>query len=103
MTNSAKIASIVTDDTAASVALAIFTDLSLDVAFLDDFAVAYDATVDDDLITITDKFTGTRTNLADTGTTGFTVATTQEGAAGRSVYAKASAGEIETLISIMPG
>ena len=103
MTNSAKIASIVTDDTAAAVALAIFTDLSLDVAFLDDFAVAYDATVDDDLITITDKFTGTRTNLADTGTTGFTVATTQEGAAGRSVYAKSSAGEIETLISIMPG
>ena len=51
----------------------------------------------------TDIITGTRTNIADTGLTGFTVATTQEGAAGRSVYAKASAGEIECLVAIMPG
>ena len=103
MTNSAEIISIVTDDTAASVALAIFTDLSADTAFLEDFTVTYDALTDDDFLTITDNFTGTRTNLADTGTTGFTVATTQEGAAGRSVYAKASAGSIECKIGIMPG
>ena len=103
MTNSAEIISIITNDTAAAVALAIFTDLSADTAFMEDFTVAYDAEVDDDFLTITDNFTGTRTNLADTGTTGFTVATTQEGAAGRSVYAKASAGSIETLIAIMPG
>jgi len=103
MTNSAEIISIVTDDTAAAVALAIFTDLSADTAFLEDFTVTYDADTDDDFLTITDNFTGVRTNIADTGTTGFTVATTQEGAAGRSVYAKASAGEIETLIAIMPG
>jgi len=103
MTNSAEIISIVTNDTAAAVALAIFTDLSADTAFLEDFTVTYNALTDDDFLTITDNFTGTRTNLADTGTTGFTVATTQEGAAGRSVYAKASAGEIETLIAIMPG
>ena len=101
-TNSAKVSSIVTNDTAAAVALAIFTDLSVDTGFLEDFRVTYDATVDDDLVTITDNFTGVRTNIADTGVTGFTVATTQEGAVGRSVYAKASAGEIEALISIMP-
>ena len=101
-TNSAKVSSIVTNDTAAAVALAIFTDLSVDTAFLEDFRITYDATVDDDLLTITDNFTGVRTNIADTGATGFTVATTQEGAAGRSVYAKASAGEIEALISVMP-
>lgn len=101
-TNSAKVSSIVTNDTAAAVALAIFTDLSVDTGFLEDFRVTYDATVDDDLVTITDNFTGVRTNIADTGVTGFTVATTQEGAVGRSVYAKASAGEIEALISVMP-
>jgi len=101
-TNSAKISSIVTDNTAAEVALAIFTDLSVDTGFLEDFRITYDATVDDDLLTITDNFTGTRTNIADTGATGFTVATTQEGAAGRNVYAKASAGEVEALISVMP-
>jgi len=103
MTNSAEIISIVTNNTAAAVALAIFTDLSADTAFLEDFTVTYDALVDDDFLTITNNFTGTRTNLADTGTTGFTVATTQEGAAGRSVYAKASAGSIECKIGIMPG
>jgi hypothetical protein len=101
-TNSAKVSSIVTDDNAAAVALAIFTDLSVDAGFLEDFRITYDATVDDDLVTITDNFTGVRTNIVDTGATGFTVATTQEGAVGRSVYAKASAGEIEALISVMP-
>ena len=100
--SSVEITSIVTDDTAAAVALAIYTDLIADTAFMTDFDVAYDATADDDFITITDKFTGTRTNLADTGTTGFTVATTQEGAAGRSVHIKASVGVIETTIAVMP-
>ena len=102
-TNSAEIISIVTNDTAAAVALAIFTDLSANTDFLEDFSITYDATADDDFLTITDNFTGTRTNIADTGSTGFTVATTQEGAAGRSVYAKASADEIECLVAIMPG
>ena len=100
-TNSVEITSIVTDDTAASVALAIYTDLIASTEFTADFDVAYDATVDDDLITITDKFLGNRTNIA-AGTSGFTVATTQAGATGRSVYAKSSAGEIEALIAVMP-
>lgn len=98
----AEITSILTNDTAAAVALAIYTDLIADEAFMADFDVEYDATVDDDFITITDKFPGTRTNIADTGTTGFTVATTQGGATGRSVYAKSSAGEVEALIAVMP-
>lgn len=100
--SAAEIKSIVTDDTAASVALAIYTDLIADEAFMADFTVTYDATVDNDFITITDNFTSIRTNIADTGTTGFTVATTQEGAVGRTVSAKSSTGEIDALISVMP-
>lgn len=101
-TNSAEIISIFTNDTAAAVALAIFTDLSANTDFLDDFSIAYDAEADGDFLTITDNFTGTRTNIADTGSTGFTVATTQEGATGRSVYVKSSVGSIECLIAVMP-
>lgn len=101
-TNAAKISSIVTDNTAAEVALAIVTDLQANEAFAADFTVTTYSAPNDDLITITNNFTGARTNLADTGLTGFAVATTQEGAAGRSVYAKSSAGLIDALIAIMP-
>jgi len=101
-TNSAKVSSIVTNDDAAAVALAWFTDLTANTAFREDFTIAYDAEADDDFLTITDNFTGVRTNIIDAGSTGFTVATTVEGAVGRSVYAKASVGEIECLIAIMP-
>ena len=97
-----EITGIVTDDTAAAVALAIYTELVADTAFAADFDVSYDAAVDDDFITITDKFTGTRTDLADTGTTGFTVATTQAGAASRAVHIKSSTGIIDTMVAVMP-
>lgn len=81
MNDSVEVTGIVTDDTAAAVAAAIYAALIADADFMADFYVEYDAATDDDLITITDRYTGTRTNLADTGSTGFTVATTQAGAA----------------------
>lgn len=100
-TNSAKVSSIIEDDTAAAVANAIFVDLSNDTAFTADFELFYDSTVDDDLITIVDRFTGNRTDIS-AGTSGFTVAKTQDGGTGRSVYAKTTAGDVECLIAIMP-
>ena len=100
-TNSIEITGVATDDTAATVASVTATELAASAEFSADFDVSYDATADDDLITITDKFNGTRTNIA-AGTSGFTVATTQGGAAGRSLYAKASAGSMECLVAVMP-
>lgn len=88
--SSVEVTGIATDDTAADVAAAIYAALAASTAFLADFDVAYDASVDDDLITITDKHTGTRTDLTDTGTTGFTVATTQAGAASSTIHVKST-------------
>jgi len=104
-TSSVEITSIVTDATAAAVALAIYTDLIADADFLLDFSVAYDASVDDDFITITDKHTGTRVDLTDGaggGATGFTLATTQAGAAfAPSIYIK-SIGVSELVVAVSP-
>lgn len=101
-TSYAEITSVAADDTAAAVAAAIANDLQNNADFSIDFTVEYDATVDDDLITITDNFIGTRTDIT-ANTSGFTVAKTQDGVAtGRSVYAKSDSGEVEALISVMP-
>jgi hypothetical protein len=54
-----------------------------------------------DLVTLTDKFTGTRTNIADTGSTGFTLTTTQSGGANPTIYLK-STGVSYATVSIAP-
>lgn len=81
---------ITTGDSAATVASALYDALVADAAFSALFSVAYDAATDDDFVTITDKTIGARTNIADTGSTGFTLATTQAGAAAPSVYLKST-------------
>ena len=97
---SLEVSGVATDDDAAAVALATYNAMTASAEFLEDFSVAYDATTDDDLITITDLFNGVRSSAG--VTSGFTVTATQEGAAPRDVYAKAESGEIDAFISIMP-
>ena len=105
-TNSVEISSILLNDTAAAVAAAIVNDLSASTAFTNDFTIAYNAAVDDDLITITDKTIGVRTSIADATApddTGFTFATTQTGTAvTRVIYLKSDSVDIEAGISVMP-
>lgn len=105
-TNSVEISSIKLDDTPAQVAAAIVNDLSANTAFTSNFDIYYDAAVDDDLITITDRGIGVRTDIAD-GTapadTGFTFATTQTGTTvTRVIYLKSDSVDIEAGISVMP-
>lgn len=77
--NEISVSTDLTDATAAAVAAAFYAAMVANTTFMALFNVAYDADVDDDLITITDKNTGTRTDITDTGSTGFTLATTQQG------------------------
>ena len=104
--NSVEISSILLNDTAAQVAAAIANNLSASTAFTNDFDIYYDATVDDDLITITDKGIGLRTDIADAtapADTGFTFATTQQGTTvTRVIYLKSDSVDIEAGISVMP-
>lgn len=77
---------------------------SLAAAFADDdeIAAAYNSGVDDDLVTLTDKYTGTRTDIADgVSTTGFTFATTQQGAA-LAVHVKSTSGTISAQFGVLP-
>lgn len=97
--DSVEVTGIATDDTAAAVAAAIYAALIADTDFMADFDVSYDAATDDDFITITDKHTGTRTDIADTGSTGFTLATTQQGAADTSIYIKSAGTSIATIMA----
>lgn len=90
-----------TDATAAEVAAAFYAAMIANTAFTALFTVAYDAAVDDDLITITDKFSGTRTNIADGVSTGFTLTTTQEGSAVPAVQVK-SAGTSTVFYGVAP-
>lgn len=92
---------ITTGDTAAAVAAALYAALVADASFSALFDVSYDAATDDDLVTITDKTVGTRTNIADTGTTGFTLATTQAGAAQPTVYMESEATS-QVLVGLIP-
>jgi len=78
--NEISVSTDLTDATAAEVAAAFYAEIVASSAFTALFSVTYNAATDDDFITITDKNTGTRTNIADTGSTGFTLATTQQGA-----------------------
>lgn len=104
--NSVEISSILLNNTPAQVAAAIVNDLSASTAFTNDFDIYYDATVDDDLITITDKGIGLRTDIADATApldTGFTFATTQQGTTvTRVIYLKSDSVDIEAAISVMP-
>ena len=105
-TNSVEISSILLNDTPAQVAAAIVNDLSASTAFTSDFDIYYDAAVDDDLIRITDRGIGVRTDIADAtapSDTGFTFATTQTGTAvTRVIYLKSDSVDIEAGISVMP-
>jgi len=102
MDSSVEVTGVATDDTAASVAAAINTALQASATFLADFDVTYVAA--STLITITDRHTGTRANLADGAggdATGFTLATTQAGADQPTIYLK-STGTSAVLVAIAP-
>lgn len=97
-TNALEITSVVTGDTAILVADATATDMEASTAFSADFTVGH--TTGTTLITLTDKHTGTRTNIA-AGTSGFTVATTQAGAASPVVHLK-STGTSQVVTAAAP-
>jgi len=86
---------IATDDTAATIASAFVS------AFANDSNL--DVTATSATITINDKYTGTRTNIADgaTGTGWSSITTTQEGAAAPSIYIK-SEGTSEITLCVIP-
>lgn len=96
--NEISVSTDLTDATAAAVAAAFYAAMIASTAFTALFDVAYDAATDDDLITITDRFTGTRTNIADTGSTGFTLATTQQGAADTDIRIKSASTSVATVL-----
>lgn len=98
MTNALEITSVVTGNSAILVADATATDMAASTAFAADFTVTH--TVGTTLITLTDNYTGTRTNLA-AGTSGFTMATTQGGAASPVIHMK-SLGTSQVLVGVIP-
>lgn len=97
MTNSHEITTVVAADPALSVGEKMYDELSANAAFLADFVITFDGV---DLLTIRDRHTGTRDNIAETGTE-FTVATTQAGAASPTVYLR-STGSSQLLVSVIP-
>tara|TARA_R110002012_G_scaffold130733_3_gene283270 strand:- start:2351 stop:3097 length:747 start_codon:yes stop_codon:yes gene_type:complete len=100
--HSVKISGVVTDSTASQVALIMSSELIADASFSLDFLTSYNSNIDDDLVTIRDNHTGNRTDINDAGSTGFTVATTQDGGSQRAIYLKSSNGEITTLVGVFP-
>jgi hypothetical protein len=98
MTNALEITSVATGNSAILVADVTAADMAASAAFSADFAISH--TVGTTLITLTDKHTGTRTNIA-AGTSGFTVATTQQGAASPVIHLK-SLGTSEVLTAVAP-
>lgn len=90
---------LLTGQTAIQVAAALYAALAADTGFLAVFA----ATNPDGatILTITDKHTGTRANIADTGSTGFTLATTQSGAASPVIHLK-STGTSQVVVGVAP-
>jgi len=99
--NEVTVSNDLTDATAADVAAEFAAAMQADAAFSALFNVSYDAGVDDDLITLTDNHPGTRTDITDTGSTGFTLATTQQGAAIPSIQIK-SAGTSQVATGAVP-
>jgi hypothetical protein len=97
-TNALEITSVVTGNSAILVADATAVDMAASAAFSADFTVGH--TVGTTLITLTDKHTGTRTNIA-AGTSGFTVATTQAGATSPVVHLK-STGTSQVVVGVAP-
>lgn len=91
-----------TDDTAAAVAAALYAALVADDDFSNYITPSYDAGVDDDFITLTDNFAGNRTNIADTGSTGFTLATTNAGSGGANLVHMKSTGESQVAVAVAP-
>lgn len=86
-------ASISADADAPTVAAAI------DTAFSGDTGIS--SSVSSDTVTLTDKHAGTRADITDTGSTGFTLATTQQGSAAPTVQIK-SVGTSTVLYGIAP-
>jgi len=86
------VVTIADDDVAADVASAIVAE------FVGDAELTVSAV--GDLVTFTDKHTGTRTNIA-TGDSGFTVAVTQQGDASPTIYLK-STGTSQVLVAVSP-
>ena len=86
------VVTIVADDTDDDVAAAIVTSFVGDV----ELSVAAVANV----VTFTDKHTGTRTNIS-AGDSGFTVATTQQGAASPVIHLK-STGTSQVVVAVAP-
>jgi hypothetical protein len=98
--NSLEITGVVTSGAIGVVGQQLYDELVSDAGFLADFAVAYDSGTY--TLTITDRFTGTRTNIADgSATTVFAFATTQEGAAAPVVHLK-SLGTSEVVVAVLP-
>jgi|TARA_R110002167_G_scaffold364362_2_gene586160 hypothetical protein len=82
---------------APAIAANLYSAMIGNAAFLLLFDVVYDAAVDDDFITITDKHTGTRTQIADgasTAATGFALARTQTGAVSPAVYMQSTGASV---------
>lgn len=79
-------------DTAGTIAAAIQAVLDADEEF--------SATVSEALVTVTDAHVGARTDIS-AGTTGWTVATTQQGAASQAIHLK-SAGTSQVLVGVIP-
>lgn len=86
---------------AAEVAADLYASMSAFGPFLEFFTPTYDDAVNDTLIALTDKFPGTRTNIADTGSTGFTLTTTQQGAASPVIHLK-STGTSQVVVAVAP-
>lgn len=97
-TSAVEVTGVVTGATAAAVAAATYASLTASTAFMLDFSVSYTAATS--VIVITDRHTGTRTSVS-AGTSGFTVAETQSGAASPSIYLK-STGTTNTVVAVAP-
>lgn len=97
-TNALEITSVVTGNSAILVADRTATALAASTAFSADFTIAH--TVGTTLITLTDKHTGTRTDIA-ANTSGFAVATTQPGAASPVIHLL-SLGTSSVVVGVVP-
>lgn len=94
-----EIATTITGFTAPQVAAALYAALIANTAFSALFTATYVAA--SSVVTITDKHTGTRTDIVDTGSTGFTLAVTQAGAASPVVHLK-SLGTTNAVTAVAP-
>lgn len=95
-----EITGIAASATIAAVGAAIYAQMLASTAFMADFTVAYASATN--TLTLTDRHTGTRANIADgTNTTGFTFNTTQAGAASPGVFLL-STGTSQVVVGVVP-